>query len=91
MLHVDAANEAIALQHGENVIAVSALCRRHEDLNTIVEIEYAAGAETVADQRIKWAQKAQPLRRGRNVFEQLDEVAHEQTSAAMACRRRTRP
>src|SRR5438874_3172281 len=75
MFHVDAANEAIALQDGEHVIAVSALRGWHKDLDTVIKIEHAAGAETVADQRIERAQKAQSPGRLRDVFEQLKKVA----------------
>jgi len=61
MFHIDAADEAIFLQHGEHIIAVSALWRWNEDFNTIVEVEHPSGAEPVADQRIEGAQKAQFL------------------------------
>src|SRR3546814_16841527 len=57
------ADQPVALQQREDVVAVLALRRRHEDLDAVVEAEQALGALAVAAQRVEGAEHAQPLRR----------------------------
>src|SRR6185369_14771975 len=65
VLGVEAADQALAFEQGEDVIAPAALRRRNERLEAVVETEETQGAVAVAQDGVERAQDAQARRRGR--------------------------
>ena len=52
-LQVDARDDAVAEQEGQDVVAVLALFGRRVDLDAVAEIEQALGARALEDQRVE--------------------------------------
>ena len=61
-LGIEAADEALAFEKGEDVVAVAALRLRDEGLEAVVEAEEAEGARAIAQDWIEGTQDAQARR-----------------------------
>ena len=82
-LHVEPADQALALEQRKDVVAPPPLGRRHEDLDAVVEAEQPGEAVAVAQQRIERVERAQTGGRRRQVPDQRPDVrAGEQLALA---------
>ncbi len=73
-LHIDPADQTVALQNRKHVIAVAALGGGNEDLDPVVETEQALGALAVAQDRVERAQDTNPRRSGWGIARQVGQI-----------------